>query len=447
MAINLLETIKAQFGDDLIKAFGEWIGEQPAQTRAATARAGEATLAGLIHRGSTPDGATALANVFNDAKYDSDGLAALAASAQQAGSPAGLIDQGKALLSSLFGDRADGLARWVSSASGVGQGSALSLMSLMAPSVLGFIKRHFGGNLDAGGLRNYLDGQRGFLEKSAPAGLLSVLGWQSWTPAAAGTVARDAPRPAPAVIGDPAEPARSAFPWHWLLLLLGLLGLGFFLMRGCNRVEDTAVRTPAVPAAPATVRTPAVPAAPATVRTPAVPAAPATAPAVPTAPATPKPEIVVSAPQPVALVLRDQVKLMVLPGSIEQRLVAFIEDVSKAPDEKTWFTFDGLEFETGKSTLKPSSQERLKHVAAVMKAYPAVNIKIGGYTDNVGDPQLNLKISGERARATLQELVNMGIAANRMDAEGYGEQHPVADNATEQGRQKNRRVDIRVTAK
>ena len=154
-----------------------------------------------------------------------------------------------------------------------------------------------------------------------------------------------------------------------------------------------------------------------------------------------------SAPQPVALVLRDQVKLMVLPGSIEQRLVAFIEDVSKAPDEKTWFTFDGLEFETGKSTLKPSSQERLKHVAAVMKAYPAVNIKIGGYTDNVGDPQLNLKISGERARATLQELVNMGIAANRMDAEGYGEQHPVADNATEQGRQKNRRVDIRVTAK
>ena len=75
------------------------------------------------------------------------------------------------------------------------------------------------------------------------------------------------------------------------------------------------------------------------------------------------------------------------------------------------------------------------------------SIKVGGYTDNVGAPQTNLRISGERAKATLQELVNMGISANRMDAEGYGEQHPVADNATDQGRQKNRRVDIRVTAK
>ena len=76
-----------------------------------------------------------------------------------------------------------------------------------------------------------------------------------------------------------------------------------------------------------------------------------------------------------------------------------------------------------------------------------VNIKIGGYTDNVGDPQTNLKISGERAKATLQALVGMGIGAGRMEAEGYGEQHPVADNSTDQGRQKNRRVDIRVTAK
>ena len=136
-----------------------------------------------------------------------------------------------------------------------------------------------------------------------------------------------------------------------------------------------------------------------------------------------------------------------LPGSVEQRLVAFIEDPTKAVDDKTWFTFDGLEFETGSAKLKASSQERLKQIAAVLKAYPAVTIKVGGYTDNVGDPQTNLRISGERAKATLQELVNMGISANRMDAEGYGEQHPVADNATDQGRQKNRRVDIRVTAK
>ena len=84
--------------------------------------------------------------------------------------------------------------------------------------------------------------------------------------------------------------------------------------------------------------------------------------------------------------------------------ISFIEDPTKAVDDKTWFTFDGLEFETGSAKLKASSQERLKQIAAVLKAYPAVTIKVGGYTDNVGDPQTNLRISGERAKATLQEL-------------------------------------------
>lgn len=422
MVTNLLELFKAQFGDELIQSLSTLTGEQPGATRAATQRAGEATLAGLIQRSAAPDGATALADVLNEARFNDGGLADLTASIRQPGASLGLIDQGKALLGSLFGERADGLARWVASSSGIGQSSALSLLSLVAPAVLGFIKRQFGGNVDAPGLRGYLDGQRGFLEKSAPDGLLSLLGWQGGPAAVTAKVAPHETRPAgPAIIADAPRSERSGFPWHWLLGLLGLLGLGFLLVRGCDRADTTATRTPAVSGT-----------------------APATAPA---APAAPRQEGVVSATQPVELVLRDNVKLRVLPGSVEQRLVAFIEDPTKAVDDKTWFTFDGLEFETGSAKLKASSQERLRQIAAVLNAYPAVTIKIGGYTDNVGDPQTNLRISGERAKATLQELVNMGVGANRMDAEGYGEQHPVADNATDQGRQKNRRVDIRVTAK
>ncbi|MBL8250459.1 MAG: DUF937 domain-containing protein, partial [Candidatus Competibacter sp.] len=144
MATNLLEMLKTQFGDDLIRSFSDLTGEQAALTRTATERAGEATLAGLIHRGSTQEGAAALANVLNNARYNDSVLTQLAASVQ-GGSSAGLIDQGKALLGALFGDRIDGLARWVSGASGVGQGSALSLLGLIAPAVLSFIKRQFGG--------------------------------------------------------------------------------------------------------------------------------------------------------------------------------------------------------------------------------------------------------------------------------------------------------------
>jgi K(+)-stimulated pyrophosphate-energized sodium pump len=104
-------------------------------------------------------------------------------------------------------------------------------------------------------------------------------------------------------------------------------------------------------------------------------------------------------------------------------------------------------FETGKATLKPESQEQLKNVSEILKAFPAVNIKLGGYTDNTGDANANLKLSGDRAKAVEGELVGMGIATERIDSEGYGDQYPVADNTTEEGRAKNRRISIRVTKK
>jgi outer membrane protein OmpA-like peptidoglycan-associated protein len=72
---------------------------------------------------------------------------------------------------------------------------------------------------------------------------------------------------------------------------------------------------------------------------------------------------------------------------------------------------------------------------------------LGGYTDNVGKPEANVALSQSRAESVKGQLVKMGIAATRLAAEGYGEQHPVADNTTAEGRAQNRRIDIRVTKK
>jgi K(+)-stimulated pyrophosphate-energized sodium pump len=74
-------------------------------------------------------------------------------------------------------------------------------------------------------------------------------------------------------------------------------------------------------------------------------------------------------------------------------------------------------------------------------------VKIGGYTDNTGDAAANLELSRKRAEAVRNQLEEMGIDAKRISAEGYGAQHPIANNDTAEGRMQNRRIAIRVTAK
>jgi K(+)-stimulated pyrophosphate-energized sodium pump len=138
--------------------------------------------------------------------------------------------------------------------------------------------------------------------------------------------------------------------------------------------------------------------------------------------------------------------LNIAPGGVEDQLVAFIKS-DKPVDKTTWFDFDRLLFDTGKSTLQPASQAQLQNVAEILKAYPNVGIKLGGYTDNTGNANANLKLSNDRAASVQAELVKLGIADARLDAEGYGQENPVADNNTKEGQAKNRRISVRVTKK
>jgi outer membrane protein OmpA-like peptidoglycan-associated protein len=89
----------------------------------------------------------------------------------------------------------------------------------------------------------------------------------------------------------------------------------------------------------------------------------------------------------------------------------------------------------------------LRNIGAILKAYPNVHVTIGGYTDNTGDASANQVLSQQRADAVKGQLISMGVSADRLESQGYGEQHPVADNSTEEGRQKNRRISLTVTQK
>jgi outer membrane protein OmpA-like peptidoglycan-associated protein len=101
-----------------------------------------------------------------------------------------------------------------------------------------------------------------------------------------------------------------------------------------------------------------------------------------------------------------------------------------------------VNFDTGKATIRPDSAQTLDDAAAALKTVPAMKIEVGGHTDNVGTPEANQKLSQERAQAVMAALAQRGIKADRMTAKGYGQTVPVADNRTEDGRAKNRRVEL-----
>ena len=134
---------------------------------------------------------------------------------------------------------------------------------------------------------------------------------------------------------------------------------------------------------------------------------------------------------------------------IEHALLAFVQDTARAVDKTSWFEFDRLVFETGKATLDADkSREQLANVDAILAAYPAVRLKIGGYTDNTGKAEDNQRLSQQRAEIVRAALVAGGVKADRLEAEGYGAGNPVCPaNDSDACRAKNRRIAVRVTAK
>jgi len=102
-------------------------------------------------------------------------------------------------------------------------------------------------------------------------------------------------------------------------------------------------------------------------------------------------------------------------------------------------------FDTGKYTLKPATQVALAKVSTILQLYPGLKVQVEGYTDSVGGDAYNQKLSEDRAQAVDQFLVQNGVPAANVTAEGYGKADPVADNSTPTGRAQNRRVNLVVS--
>jgi hypothetical protein len=135
-------------------------------------------------------------------------------------------------------------------------------------------------------------------------------------------------------------------------------------------------------------------------------------------------------------------KLNIPEGGFEDNFLSYIKDGKMEAGK--YYAFDRLYFNTGSSSLDANSMNQIENVAAIMKAYPKVNILFRGHTDNTGSIEGNKSLSASRALSVKNTLVEMGVASGRINTQGMGSIDPIADNATAEGRAKNRRIDVSV---
>jgi OmpA-OmpF porin, OOP family len=397
---GILDSLMGMLGPQVIAPVASQLGESTETVQRGLQTGSAAMLAGLAAKVGQPGFLSQIFGLITNPANTSAALSSIMSNPASllsgtTSSPLGSL--GSQFLSNIFGSNMSSVTDAIGRSTGLASGKVGSLLSMAAPLVLGVLGQHVRQNgLSAGDLGNTLKAEASSFQRFLPAGLGSLLGGATSTVAAAQAK----------VAAAPAEVAARGNRWLWPLVLLAVLVIAALWYFNRAKAPETTEGPP-----PATAPAPALPAGFFTLKLP------------------------------------DGVELNVPQTGIENKLAMFIADSSKPVDTTTWFDFDRLTFGTGKDTLQPSSQEQLNNVVAILKAYPNVHVKIGGYTDNTGNAAANLKLSDDRAKNVMNALVAGGIDQSRLEAKGYGEEHPVASNGTEEGRAQNRRISLLVTAK
>jgi OOP family OmpA-OmpF porin len=444
MALNLLEALSGSMGTQLASQGSRLFGESASSTQSAVDAILPAILGGVMKQGATADGAAGLLKMLSGPTVDAGLMGSIGSALSGGTGTNALMTAGGNMLKGLFGDNVGGIASTVSSMAGVKSSSAINLLSLAVPMVLSFLKNHVAKNgLNAGGLMSLLGGQSSFLQgkldnritqaaglgdaSSFLSGLSSMASKATGTVAAAGATAAAAAgsvasgaahaasgaaktvgRAASDVAAEAADAGSGLgklLPWIIGLIVLGVL---FFMFRGCGQQVEQKASDAAKAAG--TAAKAAGDAAKAAVK---------------------------------SLSLPGGVALNVPTGGFIDNIYAFLSN--KDGGVGKGYALDSVNFETGSATLTATSNQQLDDLAAVLKAFPSAGVSVNGYTDNTGDAAANTTLSTQRAESVKAGLVSKGIAADRIAAAGFGPNNPVASNDTEEGKARNRRVEIVVT--
>ncbi len=424
MSFNLIDSVKDFFSDDLVSRAASALGENTGNMQQAITGAVPSVLAGILNRAGSGD----VNGVLNMAK-DASG-SGIIANLGGVFSGGAVLSKGADMLRGIFGERTSNVTSLISGFSGIKESSASSLLSIAAPAALGLLGEHVAENdMNAGDLLSFLNAEKDSILNSLPSGLnlagaLGLGSLNSIGTKLSNTLAgvMGSIRGAGAkfsnsrgAIENTSGGARWVLP---LILAIIAIGLVWYFMRGCNdankaaeAMTDTVTKATGDTTAATTSNVPAR--------------------------------------ESMKVKLPDDTEIDAYKGGIEDQLVVFLNNPLSKPGKNVWFDFDDLNFKTGSADITDSSQRQIKNIVAILKAYPKLKIKIGGYTDKTGDSLSNLKLSKSRAGSVVAALKSSGAkAAQVTGAEGYGSQFAkAAADAPDEERKKDRRISVSVRDK
>jgi outer membrane protein OmpA-like peptidoglycan-associated protein len=363
-------------------------------------------LLGVLSKCGDPTAMQSLFSLVTDSANDGhilDDPASLVGSGQT--SP--MSSLGGQFLSSVFGERSSAVTDAISRSTGLHISAVSSLLQFGAPLLLAVLgKQVREGGLNLSSFSEMIGKERNAIERTAPRGVATALGMKEFTPStpdyeiplAAAPEADVRPR-----VRRP-EPEKSN---RWIMPTVAVLAAIALMWGVSSRDHRNANYTPA----PTTIS---------------------------------GGEVSIPTTTSGTLKLRNGVVLSVPSASSEGKLVAYM---TGSPHGITsWVVLDHMQFENNSTKLAASSDQQIENLGKILAAYPEATVKIGGFTDNVGNPAENMKLSRERAEAARDAIVRSGVDAKRVSAQGFGEQGPIASNSTEEGRAQNRRIAVLVTS-
>jgi outer membrane protein OmpA-like peptidoglycan-associated protein len=413
MAFNLVDSVKSLFSTDMISKAASLFGETEGGISKAISGMVPTMLGGIVSKATTDmQGANSVLSMAKEAS-GSGVLGKLGGFFSGTGT--NVLMEGVDMARSFFGDKFSSISKAISNFAGIKDSTASNLMGTMAPAALGVIGNYAAeNNLSASSLSNALGSQKASIMSALPSGLGSalnslglgsIMGSLSSLAGSARQAAGSAVQSAEAAMGQ-AKRSRWLVPVILILLVLALI---MFLMRGRNSESSSTIASPDTSAMPAKNN----------------------------------PSMV-----SIKVKLPDGSELDAYRGGIEDRLVTFLNS-SDPIDNNLWFDFDNLNFKTGSTEISDESMPQVKNIAAILKAYPKAKIKIGGYTDKTGNADDNMKLSQGRAESVVAALKTQGVLDSQIvGAEGYGSQFAkAAADAPDDERKKDRRISVSVREK